>query len=219
MQLHLFKEARVVPCAPDTNGQDFWDEVGRRCEKWQHWKWLPVKYPSFPSFTALIWILKTVQLFAISMLFSLSFSHAVGGQAVPPTLWEDKPAQWWMLAELHKALYCIPSHPTPSSRVLPSKEDAVGVPCPRGDTRKSQQCRARKVPGCPCTLWLLFASSGLNSCWDLGGPGYKIMDPMPFRLHRAGGKAATWSECCWLWICPAFGLFSVGLKVMLFCYH
>lgn len=136
-----------------------------------------------------------------------------------PTLWEDKPAQWWMLAELHKALYCIPSHPTPSSRVLPSKEDAVGVPCPRGDTRKSQQCRARKVPGCPCTLWLLFASSGLNSCWDLGGPGYKIMDPMPFRLHRAGGKAATWSECCWLWICPAFGLFSVGLKVMLFCYH
>lgn len=61
-----------------------WDEVRRHCETWQYWKGLPVKYPSFPSFTALIWMLKTVQLFAISVIFSLSFSHAVGGQAVPP---------------------------------------------------------------------------------------------------------------------------------------
>lgn len=213
MQLHSFKGAHVVPCAPATNGQYFWDEVTRHCEKWQYWKWLPVKYPSFPSFTALIWILKTVQRFVNSMIFSLS-----------PTLWEGNLcllqalARRWMPAELHKALYCIPSHPTPSSRVVPSKEDAAGIPCPSRDIRKSEQPRAQKAPGCPCTMWLLFASSGLNSHSDLGGPGYKLRDPTPFRLHRSGGKVATWSEYCWLWIHPAFGLFSVGLKVMFFCY-
>lgn len=62
-----------------------------------------------------------------------------------------------------------------------------------------------------CTLWVLFASSGLNSHSDLGGPS-SYMDPTLFKLHRAGGKAATWSKCCWLWIYPAFGLFSVGLN-------
>lgn len=35
-------------------------------------------------------------------------------------------------------------------------------------------------------LWLVFAPSGLNSHSDLGGSGYKITDPAPFKLHRAG---------------------------------
>lgn len=80
-----------------------------------------------------------------------------------PTLWEDKlcllqaPAWQWMPAELRKALYGVPSHPIPFSRVIPSKEDTAGVPCPSGDIRKSEQSTAWRGPGCPCcTLWLLF---------------------------------------------------------------
>lgn len=141
-----------------------------------------------------------------------------------PTLWEDKlcllqaPAWQWMPAELHKALYCV--HPTPSHsaewyqarRTLQVSLVLVGT---SENLNRAQPGEDLAVLVVHCGF--CFASSVLNCHSDLGGPGYKIMDPTPFRLHRAGGKAAALSECCWLWIYPAFGLFSVGLKAILFC--
>lgn len=88
-------------------------------------------------------------------------------------------------------------YPTPSRRYQAGR--TLQVALAQAGTSEGRREQSWKVPGCPRhMLWLLFAPSGLNPHPDLRVSGCKIKDPAPLRLYRAGVKAETRGERCWL---------------------